>query len=30
MNVLDGATIATPHLVACDVAIVGTGPAGFV
>ncbi len=28
MNVLDGATIASPHHVACDVAIVGTGPAG--
>lgn len=28
MNVLDGATIAAPHRVDCDVAIVGTGPAG--
>ncbi len=28
MNVLDGATITAPHLVDCDVAIVGSGPAG--
>ena len=28
MNVLDGATIAAPHALDCDVAIVGTGPAG--
>jgi len=28
MNVTDGASIRTPHTVACDIAIVGSGPSG--